>query len=147
MTSVNLSDIYPEVRPDVPDCMDMIMLNAIRKAAIKFCERSHFWEVDIDPLAMVSGIADYDIEQPLNQRVIRISQVIGPDGQLFFKTEADMDSISATWRTVTGATPTVPVMINPRLLRMYPVPNATGEQFLLKAIVKPSPTATVIDDF
>jgi len=147
MASVNLSDIYPEVRPDVPDCMDVIMLNAIRNAAIKFCEKSHAWEVETDSIIMSAGIAEYEIDQPLNQRIIQVSQVITAAlGKIDSKTESDMDASNPTWRTTTGARVNLWVMLNPRLVRVYPVPTASGEVLTIKSIVKPSPIALVIDD-
>jgi len=142
----NLSDMLPEVLPSVTGCPEPLAINAIRNAAIKFCEKTQFWEVDIDPIMMISGVPEYDIDQPENQRIIRVSQVIGKQ-KLVFKTVSEMDFIHKAWRTVTGRTPIVPVMMNPRLLRMYPVPDVSGESFALKAIVKPAPTATVIDDY
>jgi len=143
----NLSDILPEVRPDVIGCPEPQMINAIRNAVIKFCEESHFWEVDLTPLSMAQNVPEYVIIQPANQRVIRISQIIGSFGRMAFRTEDDMDALDPKWRTPTGNSPKIPVMINPRLLRMYPIPNVSGEQLTMKAIVKPSPTATVIDDY
>ncbi len=147
MALIEFASLYPQVLPDVKGCPAPLMLNAIRNAAIKFCEETHAWEAVVDPVGMIANVSEYEIDQPLRQRIIRISQVIGAQGQMFFQTEADMDAQNRNWRLVTGSTPTIPVMINPRLMRVYPIPTATGEIISLKAIVKPSPDSVSIEDY
>jgi len=120
------------------------MINSIRKSAIRFCEQSYAWEVVLDSLLMIANVAEYEIDQPLEQRIIRISQIIGSQGQLFFQSEADMDARNRNWRIATGTTISTPVMISPTFMRMYPIPVASGESISMKAIVKPSPTSLSI---
>jgi len=147
MASVNLSAMLPEVRPSVSGCPEPVMINAIRNAAIKLCELSFFWETQVDPLVMLAGIAEYEIDQPMGQRIIRINKAIGSRGVLAFRTEADMDAVNPLWRDRSGDGVSAPVMVNPRLIRMYPVPLSGGEQIDLRAIVKPSPISDVIEDY
>ena len=141
MPTTNFSALLPEVSPEMPDCMDAIMINSIRKSAIRFCEETYAWEVDLDPIVMVANVAEYEIDQPIDQRIIRISQVIGSKGQIFFQSEADMDVRDRNWRVTTGDVVCVPIMISPIIMRMYPIPAASGEIISMKGIVKPSPTS------
>jgi len=148
MASVSLTDIYPEVRPDVPGCIDAVMLNAIRRAAIELCSESRFWEIDIDPITIIAGVTDYEIYQPLNQRVVRLESAIGQFGNIPFKSDRDIEQEHGhRWREHQGAVPMGLIMLAPRLMRIYPTPNTTGAQIALRASMKPAPTATVIDDY
>jgi len=148
MADVPLAGMLADVRPEVVGCSNMMMNKAILDAAVLFCESAHIWEVALPAVTLSANTSEYPVVQPANQRVIRITQAISSTTGRMLKKVAlqKMDAESGTWRNNTGANPIAWMMIAPRLMRFYPTPNATGEQITLRAIVKPSPAATVIDD-
>lgn len=140
------SDLLPEVLPDVPDCLNIVMEKAIRDAAIKFCEETHIWEVDLPTISLLADTAEYALAPPTNQQIIKLTQVI-MNGRMIEPTSiVNLDSRSTTWRALIGTQPTNWLMVNPVTLRAYPIPSVDGA-ITAKAIVKPSRTATGIDDF
>lgn len=144
MMLANLSDMVPLIRPEMRDCMDVVIEDAIRRAAIAFCEDSHALEVDAYPIQTADGIAEYDLDMPPDQVVIRVSRVEGPHGRLDPLTQREMDMTGHTWMTVKGGSPHKWIMVGPRRIRFYPVPGVV-ENYSVKIIVKPTLTATTIE--
>lgn len=71
--ATSYDDFLPQVLPEVPGCPEISAINAIRKAAIDFCEQSLIHVVDHDPVTVIAGTADYDLESPIsNTRVTKI---------------------------------------------------------------------------
>lgn len=65
--------ITPHVVIDIPDEMhDEIqfevdaphssIVNALRRSVIKFCEKSHYWQEECEPITVVAGTQTYDLE-------------------------------------------------------------------------------------
>ena len=51
-----------EVMPDVPSCPSAIVVNAIRNAAIEFCQKSLVWRQELDPVNVYQGQDVYDLD-------------------------------------------------------------------------------------
>lgn len=141
-----LADILPEVRPDVPDCMEIIMINAIRKAAIAFCEGTHAWNIKQPPLTLSAASIEYQLSPPAGTSIISIPKVVGVNGVIDPFIQNDMDDTYPRWRDVTGATPASYTLTSPNTLRPYPSPSVDGEKLDVYITVKPSPVGDTIDD-
>lgn len=59
-----------EVMPDVPSCSKAIAVNAIRNAAIEFCQKSLVWVETLDPVNIVANVDVYDLDGMPNGSVI-----------------------------------------------------------------------------
>lgn len=62
----------PRVLIDAYGCPEIVATQAIRDAVIEFCSRSNFIQRDHDPITVVRGISDYDLEPPAGQLVVKI---------------------------------------------------------------------------
>lgn len=51
-----------EVMPDVPSCPNAVAVNAIRNAAIEFCQKSLVWRQELDPVDVYQGQDAYDLD-------------------------------------------------------------------------------------
>lgn len=73
MSIVTWDKFYDEVAPETPGAALPIVQNAIRNAAIEFCEKSWIWRVEIEPLTVVANTTDYELELPENgMRIVSI---------------------------------------------------------------------------
>ncbi len=60
---VSINEMLLEVSPDeVPGCPSVLVLKHVRRAAVTFCRRSRWWRATLDPITVVSGVADYDFD-------------------------------------------------------------------------------------
>lgn len=62
------------VMPDLPGCTYELAINAIRNAAIEFCEKTLILQADHDPVTVVAGITDYDFAPPSGSLVVKVMQ-------------------------------------------------------------------------
>lgn len=66
--------LYDEVLIDVPGCQANVALNAIRNAAIEFCERTRCWVADADPIASIANQAAYQFEPESGTEIVGVIQ-------------------------------------------------------------------------
>lgn len=62
-------DVLPVVAPGTPDpAVDRQLL----RAAQEFCKRTRAWRVRLDPVVMIDGQTEYDIELPRGSELVRL---------------------------------------------------------------------------
>tara|TARA_Y100001970_G_C14231041_1_gene858656 strand:- start:1182 stop:1862 length:681 start_codon:yes stop_codon:yes gene_type:complete len=139
------SSLVKEVLPYVPGCPDTLVENNIRSATIDFCERSKAYTFDLDPISTISGVYEYDFDQPTGTEVHQILHMIY-DGK-------DMDPISPRslelnypdWRDRTGQ-PYVYLQKTVGTFWVVPVPSSSvSNSLILSVALKPSRTSNNID--
>lgn len=141
------TDWYDEVLPDVPGCSQKVAKNAIRNAAIEFCERTLAWKVDLDPLNAVANQAAYPFEPPANTRVVRLLNVWYNGKRLTPKTPADLDDLYANWPSAIG-TPLYYTQLSPDEVILVPMPNAAlANGIAQKVALKPTRASTGLEEY
>lgn len=61
---MQLSDLWYDVRPDVPSAPDFVIRDALKKSAGTFFRDSRCWIELIDPIVLVAGTNRYDFTLP-----------------------------------------------------------------------------------
>lgn len=61
--------LVAEVAPSVPGCPQSLILQHIRKAAIRVCERTLLWRWAEPPYALTPGVTEYAYNKPINADV------------------------------------------------------------------------------
>tara|TARA_R100000541_G_scaffold142_6_gene544 strand:+ start:669 stop:1301 length:633 start_codon:yes stop_codon:yes gene_type:complete len=126
-------------------CPDSLVETNIRSATIEFCERSKAYVQDLDPITTVSGVFEYDFDQPSGTEVHQILWMTF-DGN-------DMDPISPRslelnypdWRDRTSR-PHVYLQKTPNTFWVVPVPQTTLTNGLIAAVaLKPTRTTSNVD--
>ena len=118
----SFDSLVKEVLPYVPGCPDTLVENHLRSATIDFAERSKAYVLDLDPITTVSGVYEYDFDQPSGTEVHQILWMTY-DGN-------DMDPISPRslelnypdWRDRTSR-PHVYLQKTPSTFWVVPVPQ------------------------
>lgn len=138
-------DMVPLVRPEMRDCMDVVIQDAIRRAAIAFCEDTYIWEVDATAIQTAVDTPEYAVSVGVDQLPIMVSRVFNSHGQLIKSvTRREMDQANPGWTLAKGPSPLAWIQLSPSRIRFYPVPSAT-ETITLQVVVRPTSTATTID--
>lgn len=137
--------LLKEVLPYVPGCPDNLVLNNLRSATIELCEKSKAYVYDLDVITSISGVYEYEFDQPTGTDVHQILWMTY-DGE-------DLDPISPRslelnfpdWRSKNG-TPQVYLQKSPDLFNVMPIPNSTNTNgFRLSVALKPTRTSNNID--
>jgi hypothetical protein len=139
----SFDSLIRDILPYVPGCPDSLIETNIRSATIELCEKSRAYTFDLDPITTVSGIYEYEFDQPTGTDVHQIL-LATYDGH-------DLDPISPRslelnypdWRD-RGGTPTVYLQKTPDTFWLVPVPNS-NKQLIMNVALKPSRTTRSID--
>ena len=141
----SFDSLVKEVLPYVSGCPDTLVETNIRSATIDFAERSKAYVLDLDPITTVSGVFEYDFDQPSGTEVHQILWMTF-DGN-------DMDPISPRslelnypdWRDRTSR-PHVYLQKTPNTFWVVPVPQTTLTNGLIAAVaLKPTRTTSNVD--
>lgn len=136
---------FDEVLSDVPGVTQAVAKNAIRNAAIEFCDRSRVWVVDHDPMPAVANQGVYPFEPP-NGAVVAMVNTAWFNGQkLTPRTAKQLDSEFADW-TVRAGIPSRYLQENTDELILVPMPSeALANAIKAKVVLKPSRASTGIE--
>lgn len=136
-----LTAFLDDVLPDLPDCLNKIMVDAIRQSAIRFCESAYIIEATLADVVLSTGVSEYTLSHPANQRIVMIKGVFDALGN-----ELPNIPIYKMSPNTSGIKPTFWGKVNTQTIRPYPTPSTDGDILTVKAVVKPSQTCDVVDD-
>lgn len=141
---------YDEVVPEMVGSPPLaLVLNAIRNAAIEFCDRAWVWRIDQGPMAIAPGASTYDWEPPANTVVCRPLQVWIDKRRLEAKGAGELSELYGDFMQMDGA-PRYFVQDRPDQLIIVPRPASMlpyGGGITAKVAIKPKRTATGLDSF
>ena len=136
--------LIKEILPYVPGCPDSVVEANLRSATIEFCEKTKAYVYDLDAITSISGVYEYDFDQPTGTSVHSILWMTY-DGE-------DLDPISPRslelnypdWRD-RSSTPQVYLQKNADTFWVIPIPNAkTVNGIRLSVALKPTRTTNNI---
>lgn len=132
-----LSAFTPYIAPDVPGCPEPLIDDAVRRAAIEFCEKTRALREAVS----FNTVADQDYVTlaPTGGDVARLYKVMYGDEELEPTTRFDFDEDGDTGQ------PLEYYIEPPNTLRLYPVPDAIYAM-VAHVAVKPDRDATTLDD-
>jgi hypothetical protein len=132
-----LSAFTPYVAPDVPGCPEPMIDDAVRTAAIEFCEKTRALRERV----AFNTVADQDyvVLAPTGGDVARLYKLMYGDRKLDPTTRADFDEDGDTGE------PREYYIEPPNTLRLYPVPDAIYAM-VAHVAVTPDRDATTLDD-
>ena len=151
---VDYEEFLPEVRSEVPECPEVVCINAIRDTVIDFCQKTTVWRYDVDSITVASDVADYeiDIDDYIKVAGLNWAYLIDANGEESYLTVTSEDSLDnggprsvSLWRTKTG-TPTHIYLKDPRTVRLVYIPEAAFSLYL-GAWVKPSRNSYEVPEF
>lgn len=156
-----LSSWETEISVDVVGYTFPAMERAVREAAIKFCKDTNLWADDLDRITVIANQADYALAVPA---ALSHGEIIGVDDVKYKQNDMDDDQFttldpisenqmdlhdSGSWKWRTSTTPANYYGDKTHktiYLKNTPTAGST-EGLLVRAILKPTKDATVLDDF
>jgi hypothetical protein len=141
----SFNSLVKEVIPYVPGCPDTLILNNLRSATLELCEKSKAFVFDLDPITSISGVYEYDFDQPTGTDVHQILWATY-DGE-------DLDPISPRslevnypdWKDKSSI-PQVYLQKTPNTFWIVPIPSSTKTSAIqLSVALKPTRSSNNID--
>jgi len=115
---------YDDVLPWVPGCAQAMALDAIRKAAIEFCELSWAWIYNPAAQDVVATQIEYPFAPPSNAVVVKVLYAEHDGEPIYPRSPDQLDKMYKSWRTFPG-TPEYHTQEDERNLLLVPVPVAS----------------------
>lgn len=147
MSTVPYSKFLPEVLQYVPGVADFVAENAIKHACIEFCERTRFWQEDLDGQMTLANTAAYEIDTPTGTKFIDIVEGWYNDVLLIPKSTEELTRIYryTDWRTI-QSDPQYVTRIIPTEVILVPMPVKTGGNLKIRAALAPTRDSTLVYD-
>lgn len=133
-----LSALHPYVVPHFPNVPEPAIDRAILDGAIQFCRDSLAWQESTDPIYVIAGVAEYDVEPVSNAEPIRVLAAVKAFEHL------DRALLAGSDLTKIGE---VMGFVQPvsRIVRLVSAPEE-GASIVLRVAIEPKATATTLDD-
>lgn len=147
MTYVPYDSFLRGVLPFVAGCPELIAIDALRNAAIEFCEQTHWLQYDADAQNGVANVATYWLDCPNDTIITRVSDAWYDCWHLAAKSPDQLSAMSGIeWRTLGGNPRFYTASGDSTQLTLVPYPLVT-ESLALTAIVtiRPSRNSLTID--
>jgi len=149
MAAVSFDAFLPEVLVEALLCPEPVAINAIRNAAIEFCERTRAYRADLTPITITATVATYAFAgMPTDTVVHEVLEAVLGDQELLPVGPDDLRELyAADWRTKTGEALLYVTQDDERNVRVVEVPTATlADTLRLYVALKPTHNATGIEE-
>ena len=146
MPSTAFTAMYDDVLPHAPGCIAAVALDAIRKAAIEFCDKSWIWHYNAAAISVVANTSTYSFATPADTEVVTILDGWLNNLPLTHKGSDELKRVNTRWQQWTGSRPIFTTMEDSLTVRLVPSPTvsyASGLNMLLA--LRPTIAATGIE--
>lgn len=140
------------VLPEVPGCTNEMAIHAIKQTVIDFCEKSLVVQADLDPITLVRGVIDYDLDPPRDTLVAKIMQAYYKNDPLEAAAPDSVASAQMYNRYFEGVQlnegpAQFYIQKDPRTFSIFPYPKETEKLVLtMRVALKPTRSASQCDD-
>ena len=138
----SFDSLIRDILPYVPGCPDSLIESNLRSATIEFCEKSRAYVHDLDAINSVSGVFEYEFDQPTGTEVHQVLWATYDGHDLDPISPRSLELNFPDWRD-RGGTPTVYLQKTPSSFWLVPVANSDKE-LLMGVALKPTRTSNSI---
>lgn len=143
---------FPNILPEVPGASEMVVENAVKNAVIEFCEKSLILQRDHDPVTLVEGIVDYDLEPPTGYLVLKVMKAwlenneLSPLAPDFVREAAVYNRLFSSYQKA-NSTPRAYLQKDERTVSVWSPPEKKYPNGLtMRVALKPTRASTEVDD-
>lgn len=147
MANISYDAFLPSLLPSIRNCPDPTIEEAIRSTVIDICERTEMWQADLDPISLIAGTYEYDLEPPTQSIVHRIINVVYEGDPLDPSTMGLINQRFRDWKTQWGK-PKLWVKEGQALVRFVPIPKENQAAAVdIRVVLKPTITSGGADAY
>ncbi len=143
------SGFYDYVLPEVTGVSTDLVDIYLRRAAIEFCEETSVYIADHDPVSLIKGIAEYDLETPeLETDIVLVKKAWVESTPLDYISQDTLNQRRTYWPSEEASRPTAFTQQTQTSLIVYPKPTESVRNGLkMKVVLRPSLKSTGIVDW
>ncbi len=117
-------DMIDEIQFEIPEAPYDSVVHHLRRSAVKFCEESHYWQEEIDPLVVLTGVQSYDLSAARTVAIVSVIKVSSIDRELC---RSQDDAVQYRyWQP------------SPFTIDIFPSENLSGQEITILASLKPA---------
>lgn len=147
MSEVSYDVFLSEVIPYVRDVPEMVALQAVRNAAIQFCEMTRVLQLNLEPMDVTQSVSKYEFDPPIGYKIVDIMEAWFGDQLLIPKPVEEITRIYRTsnWNTLDG-NPYYYFRDRTQEVQLVPMPKVTETGKLkIRASISPVRASTTVD--
>ena len=137
--------VLPELNGVPTDLVDIYL----RRAAIEFCEETSVYVADHDPISLIKGIAEYDLEAPETETdIVSVKKAWVGNAPIDYLSQDTLNQRMSYWPADEATQPTAFTQQTQTSIIVYPKPTESFRNGLkMKVVLRPSLNATQIADW
>lgn len=144
-----ISTLVPDVRTHIPEIPSFVAQRQLLRSIREFCEETRGWRSSIT-LTTTANAATISLAAliPTTTELVDVISLKKTEGgaPVVPRTYVWLDENRTNWRSETGTTAMYYVLDTNNTLRLIPTPSATGTTYYARVAVKPTLSATSLDD-
>lgn len=142
----DFASFYSLIKPYADGVAGPAMDNALRQAAIRFCQQTCAWQVISSLVNVTAGVNTYDVDIPGEAEIVKIMRLAYDKRPIDPQSLDDLDMKYADWTAETG-TPACYTQLTPEQIILVPMPSSTVPLAMsYRAAYKPSQGASTLPD-
>lgn len=143
------SAFYDYVLPEVTGVSNDLVDIYLRRAAIEFCEETGVHVSDHDPVSLIAGIAEYDLEPPEPETDISVVKKAWiQSSPIDYISQDTLNQRHSYWPSEEAPRPSAFTQQTQTSVIMFPKPAESVKNGLnMKVVLRPSLTAKTIADW
>lgn len=138
--TVPYDEFLPEVMQFCPDVPEHIAINAIRNTCIDFCTKTYYWQINVAPISVVNGQANYVVPTPADTKLVGIISAYYDTNLLIPQPPDTLANIyrMGDWQQVQGSPQYFTQIIKPEIV-LVPYPYEDQANILsIRAAIAPT---------
>lgn len=144
--NVPYEEFLPEVMQFCPDVADLVAVNAIRNACIEFCQKTRYWQIEVDPIDVVANKSNYVIPTPADTKMVGIVYAYYQTNLLVPQPPDTLANIYrlGDWRELQGSPQYITQIIKPEVI-LVPQPSfAAAGGLKVRVAIAPTRDSTEV---
>lgn len=143
------SGFYDYVLPEVTGVSTDLVDIYLRRAAIEFCEETSVYIADHDPISVIKGIAEYDLEAPEAETdIVVVKKAWIENTPLDYISQDTLNQRMSYWPSDEGSRPVAFTQQTQTSIIIYPKPTEPVKNGIkMKVVLRPTLTAKGIVDW
>ena len=140
--------LFPYLLPDVPGVPDVTARQALLLASIDFCVNTQAWDAFLDPIKLIDGVNEYQLDTVPGARIVAVRDVWLPDRILLPKTIEEITQTIPNWQSAKSSIPTFySATSDLDYIQVYPIPIEPGDTAMtIRVAYAPSLSGASIPD-
>jgi hypothetical protein len=149
MTYTDYSNFYEYVLPEVHGCPKGVAKNAIRDAAIEFCDKTQIWTAPSTTTDIKDGYSRYAFDTRTDGAIVTtVAYAAVSNNPIELIDAQSLSQLASDWRNLESSSPTKCFMDTNETIRLVGTPTKDIDDGLyVEVALKPSRTSTECPSF